>query len=198
MVDRALENLTDQAKDELAGVPVFVDGNIVGRARISGSGQITIDAQVDPHIAAELTRQFMANFRDGFTLIATFATPIPATEKVELMDVVSRYPGMTIENSEYGKIESLLPGKTTSETPDYQQRAKDIVMSYILSRLEITDARQAFDVYVVTFTKTLQNWKAMVSSTLPDGMYYEVTYNGDKGETYVDAYKKFDNVCIKD
>ena len=32
---------------------------------------------------------------------------------------------------------------------------------------------------------------------MPDGMYYEVTYNGDKNEIYLDAYKKFENRCIK-
>ena len=26
-----------------------------------------------------------------------------------------------------------------------------------------------------------------------DGMYYEVTFNGDKREWYLDAYKKFEN-----
>ena len=28
-------------------------------------------------------------------------------------------------------------------------------------------------------------------------MYYELTYNGDKKELYLDAYKKFENRCIK-
>lgn len=49
------------------------------------------------------------------------------------------------------------------------------------------------NVFVVWFCKTLQNWKALVSTTIPDGMYYEVTYNGDKKEVYLDAYKKFEN-----
>ena len=49
------------------------------------------------------------------------------------------------------------------------------------------------DVYVVWLSKTLQNGKAMLSTTRPDGMYYEVTYNGDKNEFYVDAYKKVIN-----
>lgn len=49
------------------------------------------------------------------------------------------------------------------------------------------------DVYVVWFCKTLQNWKAMCSTDIPDGMYYEVTYDGDKDVAYVDAYKKWDN-----
>ena len=53
------------------------------------------------------------------------------------------------------------------------------------------------DIYVVWFCKTLQNWKVLISTTLPDGIYYEVTYNGDKKEIYLDAYKKFENKCIK-
>jgi hypothetical protein len=38
----------------------------------------------------------------------------------------------------------------------------------------------------------------MISTVLPDGMYYEVTHNGDNMETYIDAYKKFDNVAVPD
>ena len=48
-----------------------------------------------------------------------------------------------------------------------------------------------------TFCKTLQNHKALLSTTVSDGMYYEVTFNGDKDEHYLDAYKKWENVCIK-
>lgn len=51
-------------------------------------------------------------------------------------------------------------------------------------------------VYVVWLCKILQNNKALLSTTLPDGMYYEVTYNGDKNEAYIDAYKKEHNQCI--
>lgn len=52
------------------------------------------------------------------------------------------------------------------------------------------------DIYVVWLSKVLQNNKALLSTTDPDGMYYEVTYNGDKREMYLDAYKKQANVCI--
>lgn len=59
------------------------------------------------------------------------------------------------------------------------------------------------DMYVVWFCKTLQNWKALVSTDALDsdsiyGNYVEVTHNGDKGETYCDVYKKQRNVCYKD
>lgn len=83
----------------------------------------------------------------------------------------------------------------------FQEKARRLVFEYIKKRLEKTDKHVTFaqdEVYVVWFSKTLQNWKAMISTTLPDQMYYEVTYNGDKRETYIDAYKKWDNVCVPD
>lgn len=53
------------------------------------------------------------------------------------------------------------------------------------------------DVYIVWSCKTLQNRKALASAPGKGVMYYELTYNGDKDELYVDAYIKKDNVCIK-
>lgn len=52
------------------------------------------------------------------------------------------------------------------------------------------------DVYVVWICKTLGNNKALLSTIASDGMYYEVTYNGEKCEFYFDAYKKQENVCV--
>lgn len=73
-----------------------------------------------------------------------------------------------------------------------QEIAKKIVLDYAnehLDKVQIT----MDDVVIVWFCKTLQNWKALVSILPPNGMYYEVTYNGDKKEVYLDAYKKFEN-----
>lgn len=56
---------------------------------------------------------------------------------------------------------------------------------------------QDFDVYVVWVCKTLQNNKALLSTTLLDGMYFECTYNGDKQEMYLDAYRKLDDMTVK-
>lgn len=71
--------------------------------------------------------------------------------------------------------------------------ALELVERYILEHLDKTDETPNFDVYMVWKSKILQNWKYLISSTLPDGMYYELTFNGDKNEWYLDAYKKFDN-----
>ena len=80
------------------------------------------------------------------------------------------------------------------------KRAKELVVNYFNERVEVTDNKKITedDVFVVWFCKTLQNWKALVSTTISDGMYYEVTHNGDNGETYIDAYKKWENVCVPD
>ena len=53
------------------------------------------------------------------------------------------------------------------------------------------------DIYVVWHCKTLQNSKALLSTSVPDGRYFECTYNGDKKELYLDAYKKEQNICYK-
>jgi len=73
----------------------------------------------------------------------------------------------------------------------------EIVKNYILEHLNKNDPVPEFEVYTVWKCKTLQNWKYLLSSTLFDGMYYELTYNGDKNEWYLDAYKKFENRVIK-
>lgn len=81
----------------------------------------------------------------------------------------------------------------------FLEKCKDLVYDYAKQHIDITDDVQLTkdDIYVVWLCKTLQNNKALLSTTLPDGMYYELTYNGDKNEIYLDAYKKFENNCIK-
>lgn len=53
------------------------------------------------------------------------------------------------------------------------------------------------NVYIVTHAFILKNQKAMVSTTLTDGKYYEVTYNEAKSEMYVDQYVKVQNKTYK-
>ena len=77
---------------------------------------------------------------------------------------------------------------------------KAVIVDYVNEKKDKTDKTKDIgldDVYVVWSCKTLQNHKALLSTTLSDSMYYEMTFNGDKNELYMDAYKKWENRCIK-
>lgn len=86
---------------------------------------------------------------------------------------------------------------TWTHINDMDTVAIGIVADYINEHLDKSDGEVYFEIYVVWKCKTMQNWKFLISSSLHDGMYYEMTYNGDKDEWYLDAYKKFENRCIK-
>ena len=80
---------------------------------------------------------------------------------------------------------------------EFIEKCKELVLDYTIEHLDKSDSIPGFDVYVVWSCKILQNSKALLSTSLLDGMYYELTMNGDKKEIYFDAYKKFENRCIK-
>lgn len=76
-------------------------------------------------------------------------------------------------------------------------KAIRLVRDYALNHLDVTDEIPQYEVFIVWKCKILQNWKYLISTTLPDGMYYELTFDGDKNRWYLDAYKKFENQCIE-
>lgn len=83
---------------------------------------------------------------------------------------------------------------------DFINLCKEKVAEYFNEKKEKTDKTTQMrpeDVFVVWSCKTLQNNKALLSTPVSDGMYYEVTYNGDKEELYFDAYKKWENRSFK-
>jgi len=79
------------------------------------------------------------------------------------------------------------------------EKGKIAIVDYFNGQVDKTDnvVITEEDVYVVWQCKTLQNNKAMLSTTVSDGMYYEFTWNGDKQEGYLDAYKKWKNIVVK-
>lgn len=81
---------------------------------------------------------------------------------------------------------------------EFVDLVKQTVANYVNLHLDKTDNKRITedDVFVVWLCKVLQNSKALASTTLPDGMYYELTYNGNKGEIYVDAYRKWENFTV--
>lgn len=83
---------------------------------------------------------------------------------------------------------------------EFIKKCKEIVVDYFNSQADSTDKNGKIteaDVFVVWSAKVLQNNKALLSTTVSDGMYYELTHNRDKKEIYVDAYKKWKNYAVK-
>jgi len=78
----------------------------------------------------------------------------------------------------------------------FELKAKNLVADYTNEHIDKTDSTRITpkDVYIVWQFKTLQNSKALLSTTLSDGMYYELTYNDDKKQIYLDVYKKWENI----
>ena len=112
-----------------------------------------------------------------------------------------------LQYEEYTKLFVVTPLRdTTPETgtvkrnddPDVLLRSAKIAVIHAFNKTDASDTVELTekDVYIVWFSKTLQNWKALLSTDLHDGLYYEVTYNGDKHSAYVDTYKKQDNTVV--
>lgn len=78
----------------------------------------------------------------------------------------------------------------------FENIVRETVADYT-NRAAMDDIVSPNEVYIVWSCKTLQNWKALAATSLPDGMYFEITYNGDKDELYLDAYRKEANEVTK-
>lgn len=89
-----------------------------------------------------------------------------------------------------------IPFSNDDEGIDFPTLAKKIVFDQACA-LGVQKEHPTFsedEVYVVWFAYTLGNWKALCSTSLPDGRYYEVTVNGQKKIGFVDTYRKTHNV----
>lgn len=90
---------------------------------------------------------------------------------------------------------------------NFIENCKNVVMqtlsfpmsAYASSQARMQDVKRMYEsLNIVWFSKTLQNHKALVMLTSEDfdHVYWEVTYNGDKDEYYVDRYIKQSNTVI--
>lgn len=78
---------------------------------------------------------------------------------------------------------------------DPQVQAKMLVLKSFNENRDKADSQPLHfeDVYVVKFSYVLGNWKALISTTVSDGKYYEVTHRAEPATTYVDTYVKLRN-----
>lgn len=72
---------------------------------------------------------------------------------------------------------------------EFIEKAKQIVADYAREHLDKTEIVPPFDVFVVWNCYILGNHKALLSTTMPDGMYYEVTYNATR-DKYISMHIK--------
>ena len=73
---------------------------------------------------------------------------------------------------------------------------KTAVLDYYHKNVEKGKKVTLDNVFVVWSCKTLQNYKAIIAVAFADERLFELTYNGDKCETYIDVYVKKDKVTI--
>jgi hypothetical protein len=76
---------------------------------------------------------------------------------------------------------------------EFLSKAESIVKKYALDHMDKSNPDVNFSVYIVWHCFILGNMKALLSTTLLDGMYYECTYDKNKHVIYLDAYKKIEN-----
>ena len=81
---------------------------------------------------------------------------------------------------------------------DHTEAALAIVRDYVNEHLDKSDPRFGYQVYVVWACHILGHKKWLISTTLPDGMYYEITWDSAKCRFYLDAYKKLENRSIEE
>lgn len=90
-----------------------------------------------------------------------------------------------------------------NDQTSYPAVAQKIVFDHVwrnqrvVSLIDGTVDKPAFSTFVVWFCFILGGWKALVATTFEDGRYYEVTYNKEKDETYLDVYTKVENTVIR-
>jgi hypothetical protein len=91
-----------------------------------------------------------------------------------------------------------IPFSSDDEGKALPEVAKDLVYDQAVS-LGVLDEDPHFsinDVYVVWFAYVLGGWKAVCSTSLPDGRYYEVTFSKERNVAFVDTYVKTHNVEV--
>lgn len=90
-----------------------------------------------------------------------------------------------------------IPFSTSDEGVDYIAEAKNRVLFDYAEKMGPNDTPLYYDdIYVVMFAYVLGGWKALLSTNIPDGKYYEITRSTSKNKTYVDVYAKIRNIEI--
>lgn len=95
-------------------------------------------------------------------------------------------------------MEPIKIDKPFLDSDDFIANAKWAVLKMVRDQLDPTDRVDITidNIYEVTHCFVLGSQKAMLSTTLQDGKYYEVTYDANKHVMYVVAYAKINQINI--
>jgi hypothetical protein len=108
-------------------------------------------------------------------------------------DVVPAVPFITPVPS------GMSPRPARGPDPDrFQKLAKRLVMeNYNASRDKEKNPELTVDAFhIVTFTRTMTHWKAVIESLAANRLTWIVTYNGIKNEAYIEILKKLARVKV--
>lgn len=95
-----------------------------------------------------------------------------------------------------------IPFSSDDEGIDFPTKAKRLVRHQInvvgigTPRTEKINQISIDEIYVVWFAYVMGQWKAILSTSRPDGRIWEVTYNRAREEVYVDTYLKTHNIAL--
>lgn len=97
-------------------------------------------------------------------------------------------------------VNPIIPGDAAAQLrsrfPDMARGAVAALAQEIHEKTDPALNLKSTDVYTVWSCFILGDYKALISTSLPDGRYYEVTINTRKNEMYIDVYVKVDNRCV--
>lgn len=79
---------------------------------------------------------------------------------------------------------------TTDQNNKYMHKARVEVANFYNHTEPHKDRILPEDVFVVSYTFVLGNFKALLSTHRPDGRYFEVTYSASRLEMFIDIYEK--------
>lgn len=96
----------------------------------------------------------------------------------------------------HGQPNALIDAARQAVVDEYNRRHEAGTIVLTPEELPTPEVIGLDEVYVVWFAKVLQNWKALVSTDVSDGRYYEVTFNGDQNVIYIDTYGKLSNTEV--
>jgi hypothetical protein len=189
-------------------VPLTYHGDVVGSAKVYSDGRIEAtfhdDTPMDVLNAVGVGSLSIGTDLEGAVEAALISSnPLLNPKYVDdgpTEDLSDMAFTKTIRGG--AKVNREGPRSFKTEDPEVTQpmsQALGVVLAYYneMWRTEDTPITSA-EVRLVWFSKTLENWKAMVITTLDDKYYFEVTHSGARKKTFVDVYEKIDNVELDD